>query len=283
MSKYGSHLPVGLALILATGAIAFFYGSQAAIAAPPKQLPMTFTPPPIISTAAAQRQVHFHIAVPRSVPTGFRLVGARVSTPHEIKATSDKGGQSIKAFGYGIVMTVPPGSKSVVVLAVPGSPGAKAGIPSTPGRLLAVNGVSVHDDPEALAKVHKQLSEEKPPITITYKDSSDNSRIAVVSQKSTFVFVVPSDNHVSAEPSAALLYSSKKGSFAVIESKVNPNQKLFYAGTPWTEKVGDTKIIFYVSRQAPNATFVIGGVKYDIAQAKGYITEDQIKQIAASI
>jgi len=293
MSKYGSHTRTFAEALgsrashpgrsLTAGAIVVLSVGQLAVAATPKTAPAKFTPTPILSTAQAQKQVHFHISVPRTIPAGFRLVGARVSSPGPAKSAAAKGVQTIKGFGYGIVMTVPPGSHSVVVFAVPGSAGAKAGIPSTPGRLLALNGHSVQDDPDTLVKLNDELNKAKPPITITFKDSSNNSHIAVVSQKSTFIFKVPGQTAPSAEPSAALLYSSKKGSFAIVESKVNPDQKLYYVGQPWKEQVGNIQIIFYVSKQAPNATFVINGIKYDVAQANGYITEDQIKQLAASM
>lgn len=255
------------------------------------------TPTPVVGFADAQRQVKFQIDVPRDIPQGYRMIGARVFQVKLLDTPQTAGMSPVqrKPFhGYGIFTSIPTGpGKPFMLLALKGSEAEKAGLPSDHEEaVLAVNGVkvvyAVGEQPH-ISNFHKI----PPPLVLTMRNPQGVTHVVTIGKVGDFFIGDPPQ--LPTDKRAALLYNGPGSSFAVVESQPPPpslidvklaalsHHPMTYFGANWSDQVEGIDITFYGTKATPDATFDHGGIHYEIANDKGNLTQAQIEQIAKSL
>lgn len=258
--------------------------------------------PPILSVAEAQKQVNFPIAVPRDIPAGGRLIGARV-TQIEVKGTTvPSNEQKRKSFvlahrriqkGYGLAISALNGR--YMVRSLQGSPAEKAGIRSDRlVRLVAINGQRVEESRGGTSD--SDLSKEEilaaarrpPPFNVTVKDDLGRVRVVTIKEMGTYWYpdmptAQPIEYHTR---QAALLLEVHGKQLVLIESRFAEDENPYpEVGAPGSRpiKVNGQDVWVSGPDEAPSAVWYHNDVHFWLNNYQGAVNLQEIIHLIESL
>jgi hypothetical protein len=196
----------------------------------------------------------------------------------------------VKKTGYGLLSRAQ--DQGFVVQAVPGSPAARAGVPTDRlSRLLEVNGRSIQEtesqDSDDLAATVTKLLQSPPPLNLTIQTSGRAVSKVQISHEGVFVYSgPPAVPQYVAEKGVALIFKSwsRQSSFVVVEAASRGEKPGGGKGAPGDrpETINGQQVTLF-GRDRPSAHFVRGGVQYLVDNGLHALSEQEVDQVVGSL